>query len=95
MKWLNLSGHSSEHYCLTYLGMDGSIHLHVHKHALAEEWYMTANGVIEVPEAKLGTTDLAVAKKSALANLRKLAGLLYIAVDSFEKEVNNVIEAKN
>lgn len=92
MKWFNLS---SDHYCLTYIGMDGSIHLHVHKHPLVSEWSMTANGVIEVPETKLATIDLVVAKKTALANLRKLAGLLYIAVDSFEKEVNNVIEAKN
>jgi len=95
MEWLKLSSSKSDHYCLTYLGMDGSIHLHVHKHSLAEQWNMVANGLIEVPETKLGTADLAVAKKLALARLRKLAGLLYIAVDSFEKEVNNVIEAQN
>jgi tRNA U34 5-methylaminomethyl-2-thiouridine-forming methyltransferase MnmC len=95
MEWRKLSSSTSDHYCLTYLGMDGSIHLHIHKHALIEEWSMTANGIIEVPEAKLGTTELAVAKRSALAKLRKLAGLLYIAVDSFEKDVNNVIEAQN
>jgi hypothetical protein len=95
MEWLKLSGHTSDHYCLTYLGMDGSIHLHVHKHALVDEWSMTANGIIEVPEAKLGTSELAVAKKSALARLRKLAGLLYIAVDSFEKTVTGELEATN
>jgi hypothetical protein len=95
MKWINLSSSTSTHYCLSYLGISGSIHLHVHRHALAETWYMTVTGLLEVAEINLETTNLAVACKLAILRIKAIAGVLYIAVDTFEKDINNTVEIEN